>query len=338
MVLSAVTLAAVATPASADPAPGTEFRILAGVGSDTTQDVLNGLADVITDAADLDGDGDTAEKVIASWDAQPSNTTIRTKATGCEIARPNGSGAGRTAVREAANPNSATAGCVDFARSSSGPVSGGDTGTWVRFGKDAVTYAYNGGSDLPDTLTLVQLQRIYQCLTTDILGVPVTPLIPQRGSGTRSFWLSQMNITENDLSNGDYPCVTDLGNTVQEHNGGVLTDNVEYIVPFSIAQYIAQGNNLPGVADRRGQAVLGSVRDAATDTTYAPVVDGKLNLGFPYSRDVYNLVPTAKVADPAIAATFIGATSSVCSNGTTITQFGFGFDPATCGTTATGLL
>lgn len=35
---------ALASPASADPTPAGTFRTLVGVGSDTTQDVLNALA------------------------------------------------------------------------------------------------------------------------------------------------------------------------------------------------------------------------------------------------------------------------------------------------------
>lgn len=40
---------ALASPASADPTPAGTFRQLVGVGSDTTQDVLNALAgDIVT--------------------------------------------------------------------------------------------------------------------------------------------------------------------------------------------------------------------------------------------------------------------------------------------------
>lgn len=328
---SAVALAAFAAPASADPIPADDYRILAAVGSDTTQDVLNGLGEVVVDATDADADGDTAEKLIASWNAIGAGP-IKTKAVGCSIARPNGSGAGRTALRDAELPGSSTAGCVDVARSSSGPVAGGTNGTWVRFGIDAVTYAVSNESDLPDELTTVQLERIYKCLDTDILGVPVVPLLIQAGSGTRSFWLGRMGITETEITNGDYPCIQDLGNTVQENNGTALAGHPEYIMPFSIASHIAQGNSLPGVTDRRGPSVLGAV------SGQPPVVDGALNVNFPYRRDVFNIVPTVDVATPVIQDAFIGADSQICENATLIKQYGFGHDAATCGTTATGLL
>lgn len=331
---SVVALAAFATPAQAD-AP--DVRILAGVGSDTTQDVLNGLSEVVVDRTDADGDGDTTEKVIASWNAAGATPTIKTKATGCEFARPNGSGAGRTALRNSETPGSATEGCVDFARSSSGPVAGAATGTWVKFGVDAVTYAVADTSDLPDTLTTVQLKRIYKCLDTDILGTPVVPLLIQAGSGTRSFWLSQMGITEPEIANGDYPCLKDLDNGVQENNGTVLAGHPEYLMPFSIAQFIAQGNSLPDVVDRRGPARLGAVQ-TLDGTVYQPTVNGALNTTFPYRRDVYNIVPTADVAKPVIADTFIGADSQICQNGAVIQQYGFGYDAAACGSTLTGQL
>lgn len=335
---SAVALAAFATPAMADPAPADDYRILAGVGSDTTQDVMNGLAEVVVDTTDADSDGDTSEKVIASWNATGTGP-IKTKAAeNCSIARPNGSGAGRTALRNSETAGSATAGCLDFSRSSSGPASGGTNATWVKFGVDAVTYAVADNSDLPTTLTTVELERIYKCLDTDILGTPVVPLLIQSGSGTRAFWLAQMDITEADIANGDYPCLQSLGNTVQEHNGNVLAGHPEYIMPFSIAQYIAQGNNLPGVTDRRGPAVLGSVQTLdENETVYPPVVDGALNVDFPYARDVYNVVPTADVAVPVIADTFIGSGSQICENGDVIELYGFGFDDE-CGVETVGQL
>src|SRR5262249_37478061 len=102
----------VAGPASADPVTS-----LVGVGSDTTQDVVDAIADQI-------GGG-----LIGSWDAvNPSDhkTThdLISPKRGCTMTRPNGSGEGVNALRISlggtATPlaDPPELGCVDFARSS----------------------------------------------------------------------------------------------------------------------------------------------------------------------------------------------------------------------------
>ncbi|MFU8870449.1 hypothetical protein [Micromonospora sp. SL4-19] len=322
---------AVGGPAYGDPSPATDYRTLAGVGSDTTQDVMNGLGDAITAAG--------GAKIIASWDARGS-ANIKTRASNCQFPRPDGSGAGRTALRASEGESGGiyqsanVLGCVDFARSSSGPSgTPGTTGlyTYVSFGVDGVTYAVNADSDLPSNLTLVQLQRIYRCLTTKINGVAVTPLLIQSGSGTRSFWNSKMGISESEISAGDYPCLQSLNNTVQEHDGRVLNGQLNYLVPFSIAQYIAQenaGKTIGGVQvnvqDRRGQAALGKINGVGPRVG-AGGFTGSLNIGFPLTRDVYNVIPTARLSNPTVASTFVGAGSAVCTRDQVITAFGFGY-------------
>ncbi|MEV0570134.1 hypothetical protein [Dactylosporangium sp. NPDC050588] len=329
LAVAAVTLTVTAAPAAANP-PAGEYRQLAGVGSDTTQDVLNGLGETVTSGG---------SKVIASYDARPAGL-IKTKTTGCEFNRPDGSGAGRTALKASENDGGNVyqgvnvTGCVDFARSSSygGGSSPQTTGnyTYIPFGVDAVSFAVNTDSDLPTSLTFVQLQRIYRCLTTVVSGVPVKPLLVQSGSGTRSFWLSKMGIAEADIANGDYPCIVQTvnGAPIQEHDARVLAGHNDYIMPFSVGQFIAQGNaatiaTQTGVVveDRRGTSRIGRVNGLQ------PIVNGKLNINFrpQLIRDVYNVVPTRRLAEPVIAQTFVGATSAVCANQSVIELFGFGF-------------
>ncbi|WP_170141181.1 substrate-binding domain-containing protein [Allonocardiopsis opalescens] len=311
-----------AAPASADPVPATDYRLLAGSGSDTTQDVSNGLAELI------DG-GDT----LASWNARDPQTqevggliTTKNPATHpqCEdIVRPNGSSQGRDALIESIDNDGVREGCFDFARSSSGATfdPAGDL-AYVPAAVDAVTFAVHEDSFLPRNLTETQLRGIYQCTITSILGEPVTPVIPQAGSGTRQFWLSRVGIAEGDLDL--YPCIQDRGD--QEHDGAALQTTSD-IVPFSIAQYIAQGNNLPGVPDRRGPAELGSVGGQA------PVVSGVLNENFPITRPVYYIVPSAAVDNPAdpdyqlINDVFVsnGDTAEICAPAAeaVVQQYGF---------------
>ncbi|MFE7597093.1 hypothetical protein [Streptomyces sp. NPDC057494] len=296
---------ALAPAAQADPNPVTQYRTLAGVGSDTTQDVVNGLGNVVVNAL--------GQKVIASWDAT-GTATIKTKATGCVINRPNGSSAGIDALRNAVDTNS---GCLDFARSSRGPADTSTTDlTWIPFAKDAVSWVKRSDSALPNDLTAAQLKAIYECTTTSLNGVALTPILPQANSGTRQFFLASIGVT------APGACVQQ---GVQENDGTVL-DTAGDIAPYSVAQYTAQEKAV--VTDRRGAAVLGSVGTVAPRNA-----DKTLNLSFPFTRDVYNVVPTAKLTNATISSTFVGSSSKVCAAGTTIAGYGFGTLGTACGAT-----
>lgn len=296
---------ALAPAAQADPNPVTQYRTLAGTGSDTTQDVLNGLGNVVVNAL--------GQKIIASWDATGS-ATVKTKATGCVINRPNGSSAGIDALRNAVDTNS---GCLDFARSSRGPADTSTTDlTWIPFAKDAVSWAKRSDSALPSDLTATQLKNIYECNLTSLNGVALTPILPQSNSGTRQFFLSSIGVTTPGA------CVQQ---GVQENDGTVL-DSAGDVAPYSVASYTAQEKAV--VTDRRGAAVLGSVGTVAPRNA-----DKTLNLSFPFLRDVYNVVPTAKLTNATIASTFVGSTSKVCAATTTVTNYGFGSLGTACGAT-----
>ncbi|MFE4304659.1 hypothetical protein ACFRR6_01070 [Streptomyces sp. NPDC056891] len=296
---------ALAPAAQADPNPITQYRTLAGTGSDTTQDVLNGLGNVVVNAL--------GQKIVASWDATGS-ATIKTKATGCVINRPNGSSAGIDALRNAVDTNS---GCLDFARSSRGPADTSTTDlTWIPFAKDAVSWAKRSDSALPSDLTATQLKDIYECNLTSLNGVALTPILPQSNSGTRQFFLSSIGVTTPGA------CVQQ---GVQENDGTVL-DSAGDVAPYSVASYTAQEKGV--VTNRRGAAVLGSVGTVAPRNA-----DKTLNPAFPYLRDVYNVVPTAKLTNATISATFVGSTSKVCAATTTITNYGFGSLGTACGAT-----
>ncbi|WP_422772794.1 hypothetical protein ACN28C_07325 [Plantactinospora sp. WMMC1484] len=330
---AALGVAAAASPAVADPNPVTDYRMLTGVGSDTTQDVLNGLGDAVT----ISGN-----KVIASWDARGS-ANVKTKLTGCEFPRPNGSTAGRVALRDSELPGSPTAGCVDFARSSSSTTNvPAGTGTWIPFAVDAVTFAINRNSDLPINMSVALLQNIYKCVISHIGGVPIQPLLIQAGSGTRQFWNGQMSITDQEIALGDYPCLVPASSTVpdgtgqpevQEHDARVLTGHNDYIMPFSIAQHIAQGNALPGVEDRRGPSELGRINTVSPYAAGTAPPNEVMNVNFPVRRTVYNIVPTAKLNNSVIDQVFTGADSLLCQQGALIQQYGFGV-AADCGSVA----
>lgn len=339
-----------AAPAYADPSG---FKPLNGVGSDTTQDVMNGIATVVP--------------AIGSYDAFGS-TQIQTTSGGVFFNRPNGSGNGQKALSAALVPAGHTwpasggvdvSGQVDFARSSSGPSSSlnGTDLTFIPFARDAVSYAVSASSDFPRDVALgnasqdaitpapFTLRNIYRGTVTSYLDsnlepVTIRPLLPQTGSGTRSFWISALGLTEGQITAGGK--ATDLGNTVQEHNGTFVTQPGD-LVPFSIAQYIAQGNHggLPAAApvtERRGNIVLGNI------DTVKPYINGangpELNTSFPVNRLVFNVVSTARLsgtstADQLLQATFAGSTSSVCAATAQIKQYGFGTIGSLCGNTST---
>ena len=329
--------------ASADPAAGT-FRAINGVGSDTTQDVVNGLASVIPS--------------LGSYDASGATTTIKTTSGGPTFTRPNGSTAGVQALSASAN-NTGTrtfpaaggvsiTGQVDFARSSGGPSSSfvGTDLTFIPYARDAVTYAVNAASDFPRDIALgsaaqdaispapLTLRNIYRCavtsyVDTDFAPVTIRPLIPQAGSGTRSFWLSALGLNEAQVAG----CATDLGGTVQEHDGSLIRGAGD-IVPFSVAQYLSQSNyaSLPtAVNERRGVIELGKI--GGNKPIRLTANGNELNTTFPVNRLIYNVVESSRLAETAIASTFVGSTSAVCAASSTIRAYGFGTIGTACGST-----
>ncbi|MEV7683013.1 substrate-binding domain-containing protein [Streptomyces sp. NPDC088341] len=317
----AMGLSLFATPASAD----SETRQIVGVGSDTTQDVVNGLGNVILDPNNIPDN-----QLIQSYNA--TGTGSVTCRVGLPIARPNGSSAGIDALRN--DLTNTAIDCVDFARSSRGPVDFSTTRlTWIPFAKDAVTVAVRSNSALNDNVgfTTAELRAIYTCTKTTHNSVTLKPLLPQSGSGTRTFFLEKIGVTEAQLGS----CVN---GTVQEHDGTALTD-VGHIAPYSIAQYIAQTGGV--VTDRHGATVLAKV------DTIQPRIAGKLNTAFPYNRDVYNVVPSAKLnggtaPDADLIRAFesipnvnpaLATTAEICAQTAVIENYGFG-TVTNCGNTS----
>lgn len=318
--VAALGLGILASPASADPNPITDYRQLAGVGSDTTQYVMNGLGDTVKDAS--------GNKIIASWNAKTSATsaTIKTKATGCDsVNRPDGSSAGIDALNA---DIAAGTHCIDFARSSRGPADTTTTDlTFIPYAKDGVTYATIGTSSVPTNLTTAQLADAYKkCTYTDATGThTVAPLLPQTGSGTRAFWLKALGMTDGDVGT----CVTQ---GVQENDGTVVT-GVTQLMPYSIAQWISQGKGFSDVPNRRGTSRLRNINGLAPTTGSGTAL--ALNTAFDanFLRDVYNVVPTSKLTTSPIAATFVGSSAKVCADTTTIKNYGFG-TVTNCGATS----
>jgi ABC-type phosphate transport system substrate-binding protein len=326
-----------AAPAYADP---TGPKLLNGTGSDTTQDVMGGVASVVTN--------------LGNWDAVGSaNITV----DGTTFARPIGSTAGvralSSSIRGIAYVGTVLpVGTLEYARASALRTESGTQLTYIPFARDAVTIAFNQSSDFPRDVTLgaagqptnaFTLRNIYLGTVTSFIdaagnSVTIRPLLPQVNSGTRTYWVSVLGTTEAALTAGAR--ATDLGNTVQEHDGRFLTRDGD-IVPFSVGQWLAQSNYstlATSVTERRGQAILGGI-----DTVKPVIYDGATtttNPDFLPSRLVYNVVETRALTsipaigdDLAIRAAFAGTTSAVCAATTQIKTYGFATIGTQCGNT-----
>jgi hypothetical protein len=221
------------TPAQADVAPGSADIV--GVGSDTLQFMVNFGAD-----GDMQGNpGYNSGKLarVFSFDATPDanaragylngstntalkalNPTIVLRAGGAHtIQRPNGSGAGASALIA----DTGSTHKVNFARSSSfissGQISAADAATnvgalhVVRLAHEYVRIMTGTTTNAPTAgLTKAQLKSIYECtggtgtggrwLWSDagIGGTgtdPIIPIVPQSGSGTRKTFLTDIGFT-----------------------------------------------------------------------------------------------------------------------------------------------
>ncbi|MGD8193455.1 hypothetical protein ACEXQB_003045 [Herbiconiux sp. P18] len=327
----ALTLAG-ATAASAEPnplpTPGTpaSYRTYAAVGSDTIQDVWNGLSN---------GSGAVAPSV-ASWNAFPStlSSTIQTKDGGAIFLRPRGSGAGVKALSASVHTpflydNGAGStvnvqGQVDFARSSSGPAATTVTNQlkYIPFARDAVSVAYRAASAAAatPTFTKAQLNAIFSCTSSadGVIGVSggfptiaasgqvLKPQLPQTSSGTRSFFISAIGLT---TVGG---CVV---SGAAENDGTVLTATGD-IIPFSAAQWIAQKNtSTTGVTNTVSNAALkiANFNNGTTTKTAVVVTSGVAGPGTLYGSAT--AVPNAST-DPLARDTYNVVDASVIGTGT----------------------
>lgn len=317
---------ALGAPAQADPTNGA-FRTYVGVGSDTTQDVLNAIA------GDSPGTtGDTT--LIGSYNAFGS-AQIQTKANGPFFDRPAGSGAGVKALSDAVTGTPYNGvditGQVQFARSSAGPAASGTDLTYIPFARDAVSYAYKGVAAKLGKLTTAQLNAVYSADTpVTINGVKVTGVLPQSSSGTRKFFLSAIGVTTIGASV--------IQTTSPENNGSILTATNQ-IVPFSAAQWIAQKNGI--VTDTTGTALFGAPNAkgvvSKNTTTGKLVPSSAFYNSAPFGRYVYNVIPTSQVGK-AVSKLFVGSSSATCSTaGRAIYEkFGFALITSASGTIRCG--
>lgn len=282
-----------------------------GVGSDTTQDVMNAQAGFVNghNYAPLQSSSATGFKQVASYNAilaGSSDNCITPKLKAPTIYRSNGSSEGRRALSRAIDGgvygpvaqcggSKSLSGLIDFARSSAGPASG-DTGTaltYIPFGRDGVSFAYyaNGVGSPVTSLTRAQLTSLFTTGAQIIGGVNVIPCGIQLGSGTYNFWNTVTTATAGQEAAATATCnaatSTPTGDGRIEENtsaqlkakGDALAGS-EVIVGFSGANYIAQSNLVASQTVSAGVGLGGISNDGSGN-----------NLGQPYDGTAPNLVP-----------------------------------------------
>jgi ABC-type phosphate transport system substrate-binding protein len=293
-----------------------------GVGSDTIQNVMDQFS------ADFNVSHSTGK--LYSFDALNPITgamgdTIVTKhtstdSTTCSQPRPDGSSAGIGALENTKTLSGRP--CIDFARSSRAR-SGTDPGTisFINLAGDAVTYATQPGSNAPANLTTADLTGIYNCTITAWNQIPgngggssatIAAMLPQNGSGTRSFFLGALGLTAPGSCVSTSSTVQGAGgngaNTLQENEGvapSLNTNKANVIFPFSVGKWIAE---------RFHSAACGTVAQCFADPTHCTPSAG-LNLfgcntrGSMMLNDINGTAPTVGTGkgttiNPAFTSTF----------------------------------
>ena len=232
------------SPAAADPIQVKEAMY--AFGSDTIQDVANGIATEMADGNPTT----TGGKVLVSWDAFPAGECIAPWPNFGTILRPNGSSNGQRILSAAKAPSSlptwpaSGTACggpkpipssfVQMARSSSGPGSRqNNTGpaVWVPLGRDALSYAYikPAGGTLVTNLSSAELTALHSTGPAVIDGVVVAACGIQTGSGTYGTWMDDLGLADDGTGDpgtsfcNDLGGVPDAGGRLQENNGPELT-------------------------------------------------------------------------------------------------------------------
>jgi len=295
-------------------------------GSDTldfiTRDIVNSWpATVKSHVFDIDPGGENPAPVTTVGDANCGVVTYDPAEGSGELKSdvnnngkmwpPNGSGEGRTALKQSADSTlvygkatidikkpGGAGGCIDIARSSAGP---GTTDSspdptqfeFYGFALDGVSWATTS-LEAPNQLTLTQVRNIYSCANeatagltpaqqaidsdnevdnwAEVGGSPglITRVIPQTGSGTRTFFINTLLGGSTPPTGGGAGHCPTLVQDVQENKGSVLRDSAHegaydtYILPYSAGKWVFQVTNKinPTKDVREGVRIGALVRDS----------------------------------------------------------------------------
>ncbi|WP_082556182.1 Ig-like domain repeat protein [Aeromicrobium sp. Root472D3] len=226
-----------AAPTIYDPTFTPTSGDLAGAGSDTSEIVLDYLTKGHNGIDGFNAGKSTGR--LASFAAGTDPATVSLKG-GAAITRPNGSGAGKTLLYGANNNAD-----LDFARSSSTLSAAEISGNLQQaaFAVDGLRLAVSStGTNAPASISAATMVKIYDGSYKKWSDIPgyagpapsaaIVPLIPQSGSGTRSFFVAQLKAANggNDVALGSA-----VQNT-QEHSDVDVKGNPNAIAPFSTAR------------------------------------------------------------------------------------------------------
>ena len=239
------------------------------------------------------------------------------------VIRPNGSGSGVAAlIADAKSPGyqGLPVGSIQMARMSRLPNSTEETNCPVSDPACAGLHVYQiatdnlaiaaqaagfGGTHAPSGLSAQELVAIYQCTTTTWNALPgnsggstntIHPLIPQSGSGTRNFFLADLQAANGGTAITLGGCVR----TVQEHDPtGIYSDPspIDTIEPFSTGKitlinsgYFAHGVNYSGTGGRTNGAYT------PNDLTTLSGAPGDSNPVYNSSRGMYLTIRNADLS------------------------------------------
>lgn len=358
LVGAGVGLALTAALAACQPTNDGTPQTITVVGSDTTQDFMGALSAFTNGDTNFNPDPDRMVNILsqqttpktAPGDSDCGSRTYHTPPAAGEFNAPNGSSAGRDALKFSANSGD---GCVDIARSSAGPrgvPADNSTFEYYAYALDAVGVS-SASANAPGNLSLAQVRGIYNCTFTNWNQVGGTTqqiqrYYPQAGSGTRAFFQSDVLGFDPTTISGPGCPATKL---TQENSGQGIAfsgDQATAIVPYSAANFVAQSRGT--APDQRAGQTIRSINlqspirfvngQAELNTAPGPVTENNVRLNnptpaYPGVRYVFNVVDRSSVRYEQ-ARRLIGFTnqqsgahlSKLC-NGTfagLLTNYGFG--------------
>ncbi|MEO6701596.1 MAG: substrate-binding domain-containing protein [Jatrophihabitantaceae bacterium] len=131
------------------------------------------------------------------------NPTVVLRAGLSPVQRPNGSGAGYNLLKADTSAGGTGLGLVDFARASSARGINALFDS-MQIGNDPLGMLTSSTTNATNGLSIAQLKNIYTCTTTNWNQVGtgtgvIVPLMPQIGSGTRSYFEGQIGVTDSTL-------------------------------------------------------------------------------------------------------------------------------------------
>lgn len=272
---------AFAAPAQADPAFAPDADDIVGGGSDTSMYALSYLADGHNGVPGYNAANPTQR--LVSWDANIYNSTgtqtnsaqVTLRAGSAPITRPNGSGGGLGLLFGAGNNPD-----LNFARSSSA-LNATQAAAGLQafpFARDDLGLATAKTTNAPATITPAQMVAIYKGEITNwnqIAGGSngtIVPMIPQSGSGTRSFFEGQLK-----AANGG-TAVTLAGHVqvVQEHDAAPVVANANAVAPFSVGRNAVSGDTLKIAGGfTAARALYNVVRQADVNAAWAEGIFGR---------------------------------------------------------------